>query len=114
MRRPDTIECLYLDFDGFFASVMQQANPRLRGKPVGVVPFDVSKARYSCVIACSKEAKAQGVSNVMRVPDALKICPDLVLVEQRPDLFRRAHNSLLNEIGCVIPVETIKSIDELS
>jgi len=25
MRRPETIEKLYLDFDGFFASVMQQA-----------------------------------------------------------------------------------------
>jgi hypothetical protein len=24
MRKPDALECLYLDFDGFFASVMQQ------------------------------------------------------------------------------------------
>ncbi|MEL7451979.1 MAG: type VI secretion protein ImpB [Pseudomonadota bacterium] len=114
MRQPETIESLYLDFDGFFASVMQQAFPRLRGRPVGVVPFDVSNAKHTAVIACSKEAKALGVSNVMRVPDALSICPELVLVSQRPDLFRRAHNALLNEIHCVLPIETIKSIDELS
>ena len=35
----------------------------------------------------------------MRVPDAIALCPDLVLVTQRPDLFRRAHNALLNEIA---------------
>jgi len=27
MRKPDTVEKFYLNFDGFFASVMQQAMP---------------------------------------------------------------------------------------
>ena len=114
MRKPETIEKLYLDFDGFFASVMQQAIPRLRGKPVGVIPFETSAAYSTVVIACSKEAKAAGCKNVMRVPDAMALCPDLVLVTQRPDLFRRAHQALLNEISCEIPIETVKSIDELT
>ena len=113
MRKPETIEKLYLDFDGFFASVMQQAMPHLRGKPVGVIPFETSAANWTVVIACSKEAKAAGCKNVMRVPDARIACPDIVLVMQRPDLFRRAHNALLNEISCEIPIETVKSIDEL-
>jgi hypothetical protein len=38
MRKPDTIEHLYLDFDGFFASVEQLRNPALRGRPIGIVP----------------------------------------------------------------------------
>lgn len=114
MRQAPTIERLYLDFDGFFASVMQQAMPHLRGKPVGVIPFDATAAHTTVVIACSKEAKAAGCKNVMRVPEAKALCPDLILVTQRPDLFRRAHNTLLNEIACEIPIETVKSIDELS
>ncbi|MHB1207671.1 MAG: Y-family DNA polymerase [Rhodospirillaceae bacterium] len=114
MRQATTIERLYLDFDGFFASVMQQAMPHLRGRPVGVIPFDGSAAYATVVIACSKEAKAQGCSNVMRVPEARALCPDMVFVTQRPDLFRRAHNALVNEITCEIPIETVKSIDELS
>ena len=114
MRKPETIEKLYLDFDGFFASVMQQAMPELRGRPVGVIPFETSAAYSTVVIACSKEAKAAGCKNVMPVPEALKLCPGLVLVTQRPDLFRRAHNALLNEIYCEIPIETVKSIDELT
>ena len=59
MRKPDTLECLYLDFDGFFASVMQQAIPAIRGRPVGVIPFDTDAADSTVVIACSKEAKAR-------------------------------------------------------
>ena len=114
MRKPVTIEKLYLDFDGFFASVMQQAMPELRGRPVGVIPFETSAANSTLVIACSKEAKAAGCKNVMQVPDARAVCPDIVLVMQRPDLFRRAHNALLNEISCEIPIETVKSIDELA
>ena len=114
MRKPETIERLYLDFDGFFASVMQQAMPGIRGRPVGVIPFDKAAANATVVIACSKEAKALGVPNVIPVPEAKKLCPDLILVEQRPDLFRRAHNALLNEIACEIPIDTVKSIDELT
>lgn len=114
MRKPETIEKLYLDFDGFFASVMQQAMPALRGRPVGVIPFETSAANSTVVIACSKEAKAAGCKNVMRVPEARELCPDIVLVMQRPDLFRRAHHALLNEISCEIPIETVKSIDEMT
>src|SRR3954453_3716821 len=80
MRRPDQLEVLYLDFDGFFASVAQQADPRLRGKPVGIVPFDAAPTKSMTVIAVSKEAKRLGVKNVMRVPDVLAICPEIILV----------------------------------
>ncbi len=112
MRKPDTIERLYLDFDGFFASVEQQADRRLRGRPVGVIPFEGTDR--TCVIACSREAKAFGVKNVMGVAEARAACPDIILVPQKPDLYRRAHNALIAEIQSVIPVDAVKSIDELT
>lgn len=112
VRRPDDIERLYLDFDGFFASVEQLANPALRGKPVGVIPF--AGARNSCVIACSREAKRLGVKNVMAIGEAQSLCPDIILVPQSPDLYRRAHNALLSEITAIIPIDAVKSIDELT
>ena len=112
MRLPETIERLYLDFDGFFASVEQQADRRLRGRPIGIVPF--TNTERTCVIACSREAKLRGVKNVMTVPEARRLCPDILLVHQQPDLYRRAHNTLLAEIESVIPIDTVKSIDELT
>lgn len=112
MRKPETIERLYLDFDGFFASVEQQARPALRGKPIGIVPFEGVKT--TCVIAASREAKRRGVKNVMNVGEARALCPDLILAQQTPDLYRRAHNTLLAEIGAVIPIDAVKSIDELT
>lgn len=112
MRKPKTIERLYLDFDGFFASVEQQCDRRLRGRPIGVVPF--AGTTRTAVIACSREAKAFGVKNVMPIEEAKRLCPDLVLVPQKPDLYRRAHNALLSEIETVLPIDTAKSIDELT
>ncbi len=112
MRKPHDIERLYLDFDGFFASVEQQVHPHLRGKPVGVVPF--TNTEYTCVIACSREAKLCGVKNVMNVAEAKALCPDIILVPQSPDLYRRAHNTLLSEISTVVPIDAVKSIDELT
>jgi DNA polymerase-4 len=112
VRRPLEIERLYLDFDGFFASVEQQVHPHLRGKPVGVVPF--KDAKYTCVIACSREAKLFGVTNVMNIAEARQRCPSIILVPQSPDLYRRAHNALISEITAVIPVDAVKSIDELT
>lgn len=112
MRQPIEIERLYIDCDGFFASVEQQAHPHLRGKPVGVVPF--AEAQHTCVIACSREAKLRGVKNVMDIKEARERCPDIILVPQSPDLYRRAHNALLSEISTVIPIDAVKSIDELT
>lgn len=116
MRRPAEIERMYADFDGFFASVMQQKYPELRGKPVGVVPFAAAAHpnAHSCVIACSREAKVLGLKNVMPIGEAKAACPDLILVPQEPDLYRRAHNTLLSEIEAVVPIDAIKSIDELT
>ena len=112
MRRPTEVERLYLDFDGFFASVEQLANPKLRNRPIAVIPFE--GAVNSCVIACSREAKVLGIKNVMSIRDAVERCPDLILVPQSPDLYRRAHNALLSEISAVIPIDAVKSIDELT
>ena len=71
------LRCLFVDFNSYFASVEQQINPRLRGRPVGVVP--VMAESTSC-IAASYEAKAFGVRTGTRVSEARQMCPEIVFV----------------------------------
>ena len=46
---------LFIDMDSFYASIEQMDNPKLKGKPVIVVPCLTD---YTCAIAASYEAKA--------------------------------------------------------
>ncbi|MEK7849655.1 MAG: DNA polymerase IV [Candidatus Omnitrophota bacterium] len=64
---------LHIDMDAFFASVEQQTNPRLRGKPVIVGSRD--KKYHTVVAAASYEAKAYGIHSGMSSYEALKVCP---------------------------------------
>lgn len=67
---------MHADLNSFFASVEQQTNPYLRGKPVGIIK---SWGR-SCVIAASNEAKINGVATGMSLKEIRSVCPDLILV----------------------------------
>ncbi len=81
---------LHLDMNAFFASVEQQANPWLRGKPVFVCGNRHSR---TVVATASYEARACGVTTGMPLQEALALCPLAILVEGNPakyaDLFRR-------------------------
>jgi len=106
-----TLRVLYVDFNSYFASVEQQENPRLRGKPVGVVPV---MAETTCCIAASYEAKAHGVRTGTGVAEARRLCPDIVFVHGRHDIYVNYHHRLIEAVDAVAPVEVIHSIDEIS
>lgn len=63
---------VHVDVDAFFASVEQVLDPRLRGKPVLVGRGVVASASY--------EAKARGVRTAMTFRDAMRCCPDAIIV----------------------------------
>ena len=102
---------LYVDFNSYFASVEQQLNPRLRNRPIAVVPV-MSDA--TCAIAASYEAKAFGIKTGTPVWEAKRLCPELICVEADHQHYVRVHGEILEEINQHIPVSAICSIDEMA
>jgi DNA polymerase-4 len=105
------VNWLFVDLNSYFASVEQQDRPELRGKPVGVVPM---LADTTCCIAASYEAKAFGVRTGTIVADARKMCPDIVLVEGRHELYVEYHHRVVEAVESCLPVTAVCSIDEMA
>ena len=112
MRHTTKPKRLYIDFDGFFASCEEQADPGLHGRPVGVIPF--AGARNSCVIAANAAAKKFGVKTGTPIAEAGRLCPRITLSPQRPDLYVRIHHRIIAAVLSVLPVDVVCSIDELA
>jgi DNA polymerase-4 len=105
------LKWLYLDLNSYFASVEQQENPALRGKPTIVAPV---KSEFTCAIAASQEAKQFGIRTGTLVREARQRCPDLRIVPARHDLYVQYHHRILAEIDRHIPVTMVCSIDEVA
>ncbi|MBU4453090.1 DNA polymerase IV [Patescibacteria group bacterium] len=72
---------LHVDFNSFFASVEQQANPFLRGKPIAITgKRGIKDMKRSIVATASIEAKRLAVKTPMPVMEAKRICPELILL----------------------------------
>lgn len=104
------LRTIAVDFNSFFASCEQQEQPELRGRPVAVVPV---LAATTCCISVNYAAKARGVKAEMGVAEAQLHCPELALVEARPEVYIRYHRRLLEVIESCIHVTHVKSIDEM-
>lgn len=99
---------LHVDINAYFATMLQQENPRLRGKPVGVV----KESKRTCVIASSKEAKALGVTTGCSAKEAKRLAPDIIFVPAAFDLYLYATKQLQALFSSVSPSVEVFSLDE--
>jgi hypothetical protein len=102
---------LLVDLNSYFASVEQELRPELRGRPVAVVPV---MADTTCAIAARYEAKVFGVRTGRRVGDAKRMCPGIMLVEARHDVYVDYPNRIFEAVERCVPVAAVLSIDEMA
>lgn len=106
-----SLRFLYLDLNSFFASVEQQDDPRLRRRPVIVVPV---MSDTTSAIAASIEAKTFGIKTGTPVWEAKQKYPGIAIVPARHDRYVEFHDAIKEEIDRHIPVYRTWSIDEVS
>lgn len=99
---------LHIDLNAYFASLLQQENPMLRGRPVGVLK-DVGR---SCVIAASKEAKKLGVVTGSSKYDAKILAPDIVFVPASWTLSLASTKKFRALLQASVPTVELFSLDE--
>lgn len=104
---PRTI--LHLDLDAFFCAVEELQDPTLRGKPfaVGGKPDE-----RGVVASCSYAARARGVHSAMPMSQALRLCPELIVVPHGGGKYGDASQQVMERLQNLSPLVEQISIDE--
>ena len=108
---PRPLRWLFLDLNSYFASVEQQLQPSLRGRPVIVAPVG---ADTTVAIAASVEAKRFGIKTGTPVWEARQKCRELVVTPARHDRYVEFHQAIVAEVWRHVPVTQVCSIDEMA
>ena len=100
---------MHVDMDAFFASVEQQVNPALRGKPVIV---GGAPGTRSTVATASYEARPFGVRAGMSIAEAARRCPQAVFLPGSTALYLYTARAIFEELRGFSPRVEPASIDE--
>jgi DNA polymerase IV len=101
---------MHVDINSCFATIEQQANPLIRGKPVAVAAYTTSKG---CILAASVEAKRLGVRTGMPVYEGRRLATNLVVLPPDPDKYRTVNQQLRILLSSYTPYLSVESIDEM-
>ncbi|MEK3909712.1 DNA polymerase IV [Paenibacillus sp. FSL H7-0331] len=102
---------LHIDMNAFYCSVHEAVDPELyRNKPTAVAGS--VELRKGIVVTCSYAARAKGVKTGMQVGQALKQCPDLILIRPDFDLYREFSRRFMKMAYDYSPLIEAMSIDE--
>jgi DNA polymerase-4 len=99
---------LHIDANAFFASVEQQNNPVLRGKPIAVI----GSAKRTVITTASYEARAFGVKTGMNTWEAKQRCPHIIFVIGDNRKYTHTSSEIIKIMMQFTPLVEVFSIDE--
>ena len=82
---------IHIDMDCFYAAVETRENPKLSGQPVAVGGKPETRG---VVAACNYEARAFGVHSAMPMSQAIRKCPNLIMLSVNMSLYRQASQNI--------------------
>ncbi|WPY93468.1 DNA polymerase IV [Limimaricola variabilis] len=102
-----TLSIAHMDCDAFFASVEKRDNPDLVDKPV-----IVGGGRRGVVSTACYLARIRGVKSAMPMFQALRLCPDAVVVKPRFEAYSEASRAIRAMMEEMTPAIEPLSLDE--
>ncbi|MCP5072995.1 MAG: DNA polymerase IV [Rhodobacteraceae bacterium] len=97
----------HMDCDAFYASVEKRDNPEIRDKPVIIGGGKRGVVSTACYIA-----RINGVRSAMPMFQALKLCPDAVVVKPRMAAYVDVSKQIRQMMQDLTPVVEPLSLDE--
>tara|TARA_R110000737_G_C14624193_1_gene494255 strand:+ start:8553 stop:9635 length:1083 start_codon:yes stop_codon:yes gene_type:complete len=82
---------IHVDMDAFYVSVEIRDNPKLKGLPVAV---GGKSDRRGVIATCNYEARKFGVRSAMATANALRECPQLVIVPGRMNVYKEVSQQI--------------------
>ncbi len=102
-----SLSIAHMDCDAFYASVEKRDNPELADKPV-----IIGGGRRGVVSTACYVARIKGVKSAMPMFQALKLCPEAVIVRPRMDAYAEASRAIRKMMDELTPVVEPLSLDE--
>jgi len=103
----ETLAVAHIDCDAFYASVEKRDHPELRDKPV-----IVGGGRRGVVAAACYVARLRGVRSAMPMFQALKACPDAVVLRPEMAKYQKVGRHIREMMLDLTPLVEPLSIDE--
>ena len=102
-----TLSIAHMDCDAFYASVEKRDNPDLAAKPV-----IIGGGRRGVVSTACYIARIRGVKSAMPMFQALKLCPDAVVLPPRMKLYAEVSREIRAMMEELTPAIEPLSLDE--
>jgi DNA polymerase-4 len=84
---------IHCDCDCFYASVEMRDDPSLRGRPLAV---GGRHDQRGVVATCNYEARRFGIHSAMATAQAIKLCPDLLVIPPNMEKYRIASRQIMD------------------
>jgi len=109
LNHPELFELTiaHMDCDAFYASVEKRDNPSLADKPV-----IIGGGRRGVVSTACYVARIRGVHSAMPMFQAIKLCPDAVIIKPRMQAYAQASRAIRKLMEELTPAIEPLSLDE--
>jgi DNA polymerase-4 len=102
---------IHLDMNAFYCSVHEAEQPeKYKNRPTAV--SGSVEQRKGILVTCSYTARSKGIKTGMTVRQALKLCPELILIKPDFDLYRKYSRGFMTIARQYTPLVESVSIDE--